>query len=134
MKKIENEAQYRWALSRVEELLPHVKDDTLRTDPLSMELELLSGLVADYSDEHFAIGEPSLVDMIKLRMFEMGLTQAALAKLIGVNSSRICEFLSGKKQPTLNQARAISKKTEYRSFYCSRCIIEVSGSGLSVNK
>lgn len=97
MTKIENEVQYRWALSRVEELRPPVKDDTPLTDPFSIELELLSGLVADYSDEHFAIGEPSLVDTIKLRMYEMGLTQAALAKLIVVNSSRICEFLSVKK-------------------------------------
>ncbi len=110
MTKIENEAQYRWALARVEELLPHVKDDTPLTAPYSMELELLSGLVADYSDEHYAIGEPTLVDVIKLRMYEMGLTQAALAKLLGINPSRICEYLSGKKQPTLNQARTISQK------------------------
>lgn len=110
MTKIENEAQYRWALARVEELLPHVTDDTPITDPSSMELELLSGLVADYSDEHFSIGEPTLVDVIKLRMYEMGLTQAGLAKLLGINPSRICEYLSGKRQPTLNQARTISKK------------------------
>lgn len=31
MTKIENEAQYRWALARVEELLPHVKDDSAWT-------------------------------------------------------------------------------------------------------
>ena len=55
MTKIENEAQYRWALARVEELLPYVKDDTPLTDPHSMELELLSGLVAAYSDEHFIL-------------------------------------------------------------------------------
>ncbi len=110
MTKIENESQYRWALARVEELLPYVKDDTPLTDPHSIELELLSSLVADYSDEHFSIGEPSLVDVMKLRMYEMGLTQAALAKLIGVNPSRVCEYLSGKKQPTLNQARVISRK------------------------
>ena len=110
MTRIENEAQYRWALARVEELLPYVKDDTPLTDPYSMELELLSGLVADYSDEHFSIGEPSLIDVIKLRMYEMGLTQVALAKLIGVNPSRVSEYLSGKKQPTLNQARVISQK------------------------
>jgi HTH-type transcriptional regulator/antitoxin HigA len=66
-----SDAQYRWALQRVEELLPLVKDDTPVSDPNSIELELLSGLVADYSDEHYAIGEPSLVDIIKLRMFEM---------------------------------------------------------------
>ena len=110
MTKIENEAQYRWALERVEELLPLVTDETPLTDPNSMELELLSGLVADYSDEHFSIGEPTLIDVIKLRMYEMGLNQAALAKLLGINPSRICEYLSGKKEPTLQQARIISKK------------------------
>ena len=110
MTKIENEAQYRWALARVEELLPYVKDDTPLTDPYSIELELLSGLVADYADEHYAIGEPSLVDVLKLRMYELGLTQVSLAKLIGVSPSRVCEYLSGKKQPTLKQAREISRK------------------------
>jgi HTH-type transcriptional regulator/antitoxin HigA len=110
MTKIETEAQYRWALQRVEELLPLVNDDTPLTDPNSIELELLSSLVADYSDEHYAIGEPSLIDVIKLRMFEMGLTQSALSKLLGINPSRICEYLSGKKEPTLHQARIISQK------------------------
>jgi HTH-type transcriptional regulator/antitoxin HigA len=75
-----------------------------------MELELLSALVADYSDEHFAIGEPSLIDIIRLRMYEMGLTQAALSKMLGINPSRVCEYLSGKKEPTLKQARTISQK------------------------
>lgn len=110
MTRIENEQQYRWALQRVEELLPFVKDDTPLDDPHSMELELISGLVADYSDEHYSIGEPSLIDMIKLRMYEMGLTQSALSKLLDINPSRICEYLSGKKEPTLKQARVISRK------------------------
>lgn len=110
MTKIENESQYRWALNRVEEILPFVKDDTPLTDPYSIELDLLSGLVADYSDEHYAIGEPTLVDMLKLRMYEMGLNQIALSKLLGISPSRICEYLSGKKEPTLRQARAISTK------------------------
>jgi HTH-type transcriptional regulator/antitoxin HigA len=110
MTKIENEDQYRWALARVEELLPLVKDNTPITDSNSIELELLSGLVADYSDEHYAIGEPSLIDTIKLRMYEMGLNQASLSKLLGINPSRTSEYLSGKKEPTLRQARTISKK------------------------
>ena len=109
MTKIENEQQYRWALSRVEELLPLVDDNTPLTDPNRIELDLLSGLVADYSDAHYSIGEPSLADVIKLRMFEMGLTQVALAKLIGVSPSRVSEYLSGKKEPTLKQGRALSR-------------------------
>lgn len=109
MKKIETENQYRWALNRVEEILPYVKDDTPLDNPYSIELDLLSGLVADYSDEHYSIGTPSLVDMLKLRMYEMGLNQVELSKLLGISPSRVCEYLSGKKEPTLQQARKISK-------------------------
>ena len=43
-------------------------------------------------------------------MYEMGLTQAALSKLLGINASRICEYLSGRKEPTLKQVRIISKR------------------------
>ncbi|MCL2651989.1 MAG: XRE family transcriptional regulator [Candidatus Azobacteroides sp.] len=56
MAKIENEIQYNWALNRVEELLPMVDDNTPLDDPNSIELELLSNIVADYSDKHFSLG------------------------------------------------------------------------------
>ena len=55
MTKIENETQYRCAVERVEELLPLVNDNTPTDDKHYVELVLLSNLVADYSDEHFAI-------------------------------------------------------------------------------
>lgn len=108
MAKIENEMQYEWAVKRVEELLPLVNEDTPRDHPYSIELELLSNMVADYSDEHYAIGKPALIDIIKLRMYEMGLTQASLGKLLQISPSRISEILSGKSEPTLKMARAIS--------------------------
>ena len=99
MTKIENQAQYEWAVKRVEELLPLVKDDTPLNDPNSIELELLSNLVADYSEEHF-----------KLRMYEMGLNQKSLAKLVGISPSRLSDYISGKCEPTLKVAREISRK------------------------
>lgn len=110
MAKIENEIQYEWAVKRVEELLPLVTDETPRTDPNSIELELLSNMVADYSEEHFAIGSPSLMDVIKLRMYEMGITQSGLAQLLGISPSRVSEYLSGKSEPTLKIGREISRK------------------------
>ena len=109
MTKIENQTQYEWAVKRVEELLPLVKDDTPLDDPNTIELELLSNLVADYSEEHFALGEPTLVDVLKLRMYEMGLNQKSLAKLVGVSPSRLSD-ISGKCEPTLKVAREISRK------------------------
>ncbi len=110
MTKIENENQYEWAVNRVEELLPLVNENTPEYDSNYIELELLSNLVADYSEEHYSVGEPTLIDLIKLRMYEMGLNQTSLAKLIGVSPSRICDYLSGKSEPTMKVGREISRK------------------------
>ena len=103
MAKIEREAQYEWAVKRVEALLPLVGDDAPEDDPARIELELLSELVSEYSEEHFAIGEPSLVDILKLRMYEMGLTQKGLA---------LSDLLAGKCEPTIKTARTISRKLD----------------------
>lgn len=108
--KIVSETQYNWAMSRIDELLPKVNDETPDDDPNSIELYLLSSLVQDYEDEHYPIGTPSLIDILKLRMYEMGLTQASLAKKIGVSPSRICDYLSGRSEPTINVGRRISKE------------------------
>ncbi|MCM1450726.1 MAG: helix-turn-helix domain-containing protein [Clostridium sp.] len=110
MTKIENEIQYDCVMSRIEELLLLVNENTPATDANSIELGLLSNLAADYEDEHYPMETPSLVDMLKLRMYEMGLTQAALSSLLGINPSRISEYLSGKKEPTLSQARVIVER------------------------
>ena len=108
--RIETEAQYEWAMRRINELLPYVSDETPENDPKSIELYLLSGLVEEYEDVHYPIGKPTLIDVLKLRMYEMGLSQAALAKKIGVSPSRICDFLSGKSEPTMKIGRRISSE------------------------
>jgi HTH-type transcriptional regulator/antitoxin HigA len=110
MAKIENEVQYNWAVNRVESLLPLVNDATPLTDPNSVELAILSNLVADYSEEHFSLEPPSLADVLKLRMYELELNQKSLSKLAGVSPSRMSEYLSGKSEPTLEVARSISRR------------------------
>jgi HTH-type transcriptional regulator/antitoxin HigA len=110
MAKIENENQYNWAVKKVEELLPMVNDETPLDDPNSIELELLSNMVADYSDDYFSIGEPSLADVIKLRMYEMEINQKSLSKLLEVSPSRVSDYLTGKSEPTLPIARNICRR------------------------
>ena len=112
MTRIENETQYNWAIAKVETLLPLVDDNTPVDHPNSIELELLSNLVADYSEVHFAIGTPTLVEAIKLRMYEMGLTQKALANILGINQTRTNEIITGQKEPTYSIARNISKRLD----------------------
>ncbi len=110
MTRIENERQYDAAMKRIEELLLVVNDDTPEYDVRNVELILLSGLVADYEDEHYPIKKPTLIEVLKLRMYEMGLTQSAMASMLGMNQSKISELMAGKSEPTLKQARVISQR------------------------
>lgn len=112
MAKIKTEKQYKAACARVEELLKVVSNDTPTDDKNFLELDLISDLVADYEEEHFPIATPSLTDVLKLRMYEMGLTQARLSEMLNISPSRVSEYLSGKCEPTLKVAREISKKLD----------------------
>lgn len=110
MVKINNEIQYKAAMERVEELLQVVSDETPEDNKDYVELDLLSALLSDYEEAEYVITTPSLVDVIKLRMYEMGLNQKSLAELLGISPSRLSEFLSGKSEPTLRVAREIKDK------------------------
>lgn len=110
MAKIQNETAYKAAMERIEELLPLVDDDTPLTDKNLIELDLLSGLVEEYEDEHYPIKNPSLIDVIKLRMYEMGINQAKLSELLGISPSRVSDYLTGRCEPTLKVARDLSRK------------------------
>lgn len=112
MTRIENEMQYNSAMTRINELLKVVNDDTPEDDVRSVELLLLSNLVADYEDVHYPVNKPTLIETLKLRMYEMGLSQSALASLLGMNQSKVSEILSGKSEPTLKQARKIATELD----------------------
>ncbi|MDR0749573.1 MAG: helix-turn-helix domain-containing protein [Tannerellaceae bacterium] len=107
---IKTEKQYNAACSRIEELLKVVGNDTPADDKDFIELDLLSDLVADYEEAHSPVKEPELADVIKLRMYEMGINQTKLSELLGVSPSRVSEYLTGKSEPTLQVARNISRK------------------------
>ena len=109
MAKITKE-QYEFALARIEELLPMVDDNTPVDDPNYLELDLVSDLVADYEEEHYPIATPTLVETIKLRMYEMGLTQSKLAEMLGLSNARVSEILNGKSEPSLKIGRELSRQ------------------------
>jgi HTH-type transcriptional regulator/antitoxin HigA len=107
---IQKEKEYNVILERIEILLQDT-DNIENTDTKGyIELNLLSDLVADYEERIYPVKKPSLVEVIKLRMLEMGLNQKRLSELLGVSTSRISEYLTGKSEPTLKVAREISKK------------------------
>lgn len=111
MVQIKTEAQYNAALARIEELLPLTwGDDVPEDSPENLELALLTDLVADYEDIHHPIGTPSLIDTIRLRMYEMGLNQQKVAALLGISAPRMSEIMNGKTEPSLALARTMCQK------------------------
>ena len=56
------------------------------------------------------IDKPSLLDVIKLRMYEMGLNVQSLAKLLGISSPKMDDIISGHKEPSLSLARTMSQR------------------------
>ena len=110
MTAIKTQKEYEAMLARIEELLPLTWGDNIPEDsPENIELALISNLVADYEDIHYPIGKPTLVATIKLRMFEMGLTQTKVAAMLGISAPRLSEIMHGKVEPSLSLARKISQ-------------------------
>lgn len=105
MTKIKTEKQYEKAAERVEELLQVVGNDTPDNDKNFIELDLLSDLVAEYEEQYYPVKKPTLPEIIRLRMAELGISQKVLAGKLQVSPSRISEYLNGKSEPTLKVAR-----------------------------
>jgi HTH-type transcriptional regulator/antitoxin HigA len=112
MRSIETKKEYQVLCTRIDELLLVVGNDTATDENHFIELDLLSDLVADYEETHIPVAPPTLVEVIKLRMYEMDLNQIKLSKLLGVSTSRVSEYLTGRSEPTLKVARQICVKLD----------------------
>lgn len=110
MAKIKSEAAYDAALKRIEYLEDFVDDETPTTDPNALELDMLIDLVEEYEAIHYPIGKPSLMETIKLRMYEMGLNIKGIAGLLGISTPKMTNIIHGKTEPSLSLTRNICQK------------------------
>ena len=110
MAQIKSEAAYRAALKRIDELLPLTGDDVPADDPNMLEMDILCDMVEEYEDIHYPIGQPTLPDVIKLRMYERNMTQKNVAEMLNISPSRLSELMHGKTNPTFDLARTICQK------------------------
>ena len=78
MSKISKE-QYEFALTRIEELLPMVDDNTPANDRNAIELTMMSDVVIEYENEHYPIGKPTVAQLRELSLEEKQMSQKLLA-------------------------------------------------------
>jgi len=107
---IQTEKEYNAIIERIEVLLKETHNIENKDTKSFIELNILSDIVADYEELTYPIYKPSLIEVVKLRMAEMGLNQKRLSELLGISTSRISEYLTGKSEPPLKIARDLSIK------------------------
>lgn len=110
MSPIIDDKQYKAIMARIDELFFATDDNTPDDDPRLLELDLLSSWVEDYEKEHFPIEVPSLPSVINSRLAENNWSQKELAGILGITAPRLSAILSGKANPTFEQARRISTR------------------------
>jgi Predicted transcription regulator containing HTH domain len=109
MATIKDNKTYKAMMQRIETLMEEVEEYSPMSDPRVAELDILTELVEEYENTRYPIATPSLPDVIKLRMYEMDLTQEKLAEMLGLSQPVVSGYLNGKAEPTLKTARSISK-------------------------
>ena len=110
MAQIKDEKQYKAMMARIDQLFFETDEATPSDDPRLLELDVLSALVEEYEKEHYAIEPPTLSQTIISRLSENNWTQKDLAAILGISAPRLSAILSGKANPTFEQARIISSK------------------------
>ncbi len=100
-KVIKTENQYKKAIKRTMEIF-QAEASTAKED----ELELLLVLVKDYENKHIVLPKIDPIDVIKLKMEELGLRAKDLESLIG-SKGHVSSVLSGRRELTLKMAQKL---------------------------
>lgn len=106
IRAIRNKEQYHLCLTKIEELMEH---DPSRTSKEGQLLETLAILVDDYEKKQQwdlpMPGDP--VEIIKIRMNDLGLKQADLAEAIG-DKTVVSRILNGSRKLTYSMIKPLS--------------------------
>ena len=105
VRPLHNEQDYDWA---IREIARYLEVDPVLGTTDGDRFEVLSILIKDYEDKHFAMSHGDPVDVIRFAIESMGRSQAELAALIGRNCAS--EILNRVRPLTLEMIRAISKE------------------------
>ncbi|KJC34312.1 hypothetical protein UB31_39765 [Bradyrhizobium sp. LTSP849] len=105
VKPLHNEQDYDWAIREVSR---YFEAEPTPDTPDGDRFEVLSSLIKEYEDNHFATTHGDPVDVLHFAIESMGRSQAELAALIGRN--RASEILNRVRPLTLEMIRTISKE------------------------
>jgi len=109
MKKIKTSSQHKAALKKVDSLMK--KGEKNVSPEESAEIRALALEIHAFEKDRYYITTPkTLESIIELRMYEMGLNQASLAKKLGVSTTKLSLILNKKQRPDMGFLKAVHTK------------------------
>ena len=105
--KISTKSQLKTAFKTFDKLIAEMGEDTAK----QAQAKSLAEAIQRYEKENVSFPMPTtLVGMIELKMYEMRLKQRDLAELLGIESSRVSEYMNGKRKINIDIAKKIHEK------------------------
>jgi HTH-type transcriptional regulator/antitoxin HigA len=105
VRPLHNEQDYDWA---IREVTRYFESEPMPGTSDGDRFEVLSTLIKEYEDQHFATPHGDPVDVLHFAIESMGRSQTELANLIGRN--RASEILNRIRPLTLDMIRTISRE------------------------
>ncbi len=125
--KIRNEAQYTHVMNLIEVFIKKATDSggfsALSTSDRD-ELGLLSTLAEQYEDDVLKIMPLPLTinAVVEHKKKEMNLTQAKLAEMLGLGTSKLSQILNGKREPDVSFLKAVHSKLGISGDFLLECV------------
>jgi len=103
VRPIRNEQDYRAALREIDDLI-----DATEGSAEFDRLEVLSVLVADYEDKHYAVEAPDPISFLEFVMESRGLKRRDLEAFIG-SRARVAEIMNRKRALSMEMVRRLCR-------------------------
>lgn len=113
--KIRNKAQYEQILSLIEKLIAKATETggfNFLSDGEKEELSSLSLLAEQYEDNTLKIMPlpVTINSVVQHKIKELNLSQAKVAEMLGLGTSKLSQILNGKREPDVMFLKAIHNK------------------------
>jgi HTH-type transcriptional regulator/antitoxin HigA len=113
--KIRSEAQYNQVMVLIEKFIEKATENggfSFLSGPEKEELSHLSLLVEQYEDNVLKIMplQVTISSVVQHKIKEMNISQAKLAALLGLGTSKLSQILNGKREPDVMFLKAVHNK------------------------
>ena len=109
MKTLKTEKEYQDALSELNVLMKKGEENI--TDAESDKIESLAHSIQAFEKIYYPFPIPKTIpEMVELKRFQLKLTQAALADMLGLGKPKLSQILNGKREPDVPFLKAVYQK------------------------